>query len=144
MKKLLSILTFTFILFCCFTFGACCNYSKIEKALTDNGYSVIEGNSVASQIQKESTVYVDAHLFDNVKALTTVVVFEFKSTEDMKKFFTDSETLQGIINDVDFELSKKDFYDDLVQKGYANGNCLVVAIGDDDITVYQIIKNLKV
>ncbi len=115
---------------------ACSSYNKIEKALEKIGYAKIESSQEAEDMEKESEVAVTMHVFSNkdslslteIGKLNTVIVMEFKSTDEMKAYYEDSNTLQGFIEDIKKDGSAKEFYDSLVEKGYANKNCLVISI----------------
>ena len=39
--------------------------------------------------------------------------------------YKESDTLKGFIKDVKDDGSAQEFYNSLVEKGYANGNCLI-------------------
>ncbi len=108
-------------------------YGKIETALGKIGYTKVESSQEADGVTQESDVPVTVHIFsnaENIKAteilmLNVVMVFEFKTTDDMMELYKDSDTLKGFVSDVKADGTAKEFYDSLVEKGYANGNCMV-------------------
>ena len=133
MKAMILVVMSVFVAICCI---ACTSsYGKIEKALEEAGYEKIQSNEEAEQMQTESDVAVTVHLFSNKNSiglmelakLNVVIVFEFKATEDMKEFYEESSTMQGLIKDIQEDGSAEEFYNKLVEKGYANGNCLVIS-----------------
>ena len=137
MKKLLNSVALVLLtLVLSVSLVACSSYGKVEKALKNIGYTVIESSDKADDMEEESDVAVTVHVFSNADSLSmietgklnTVIVMEFKATEDMKEFYQDSNTMQGLIEDVQEDGSAEDFYNSLVEKGYANGNCLVISI----------------
>lgn len=137
MKKIIMTLSsIAIILVLSLSLIACSSYGKIEKALEKIGYAKIESSQEAEDMEKESDVAVKMYVFSNkdslglteIGKLNTVIVMEFKSTEEMKNYYEDSNTLKGIVEDVKEDGSAKEFYDSLVEKGYANGNCLVISI----------------
>ena len=137
MKKIIMALSsIAIILVLSLSLIACSSYGKIEKALEKIGYAKIESSQEAEDMEKESDVAVKMHVFSNQDSLgltealkiNVVIVMEFKSTDEMKEYYEDSDTLQGIVEDVKEDGSAKEFYDSLVEKGYANGNCLVISI----------------
>lgn len=137
MKKLLNSVALVLLtLVLSLSLVACSSYGKVEKALNNIGYTLINSSDKADDMEKESDVAVTMHIFSNADSLSlleagklnTVIVMEFKQTEDMKKFYQDSDTMQGFIKDVKEDGSAEDFYNTLVEKGYANGNCLVISI----------------
>ena len=139
MKKTFKILSLILVFVLCFSLMACSSLSKVEKTLNNLGYAKIENSTEGEQMQEESEVVVTAHFFSNndsltaleIYKLTTVIVLEFKSTDDMIEFYNDSETLQGLMKDVEEEGSAKEFYDELQDEGFAKGNCLIIPIGLD-------------
>ena len=137
MKKIIMTLSsIAIILVLSLSLIACSSYGKIEKALEKIGYAKIESSQEAEDMEKESDVAVKMYVFSNkdslglteIGKLNTVIVMEFNSTEEMKNYYEDSNTLKGIVEDVKEDGSAKEFYDSLVEKGYANGNCLVISI----------------
>ena len=137
MKKIIMALSsIAIILVLSLSLIACSSYGKIEKALEKIGYAKIESSQEAEDMEKESDVAVKMYVFSNkdslglteIGKLNTVIVMEFNSTEEMKNYYEDSNTLKGIVEDVKEDGSAKEFYDSLVEKGYANGNCLVISI----------------
>ncbi len=138
MKKLLKIVTLTLVFVLCLFSVACSSYGKIEKALNDAGYAAIkvEDNAEAEKMKSESDIAVTIHVFSNKDTVTVaeiakinaVFVFEFNATEDMKAYYEDSATMQGLVKDVQEEGSAEEFYNDLKEKGLVNGNCLVFGV----------------
>lgn len=135
MKKLIKIVSMLLLASTFLFLVACSSFGKIEKALQEIGYAVIETDDKAEQIEEESEVAVTTYVFSNKDSLALtefakinlVFVFEFKATEDMKEFYEDSSTLQGLVEDVKEDGSAEEFYDALVEKGLAKGNCLVIS-----------------
>lgn len=137
MKKLLMTITsIALLLTLSLSLVACSSYGKIEKALQEIGYAKIESSQEAEDLEEESDVAVTMHVFSNKDSLSltealkinVVIVMEFKSTDEMKEYYEDSDTLQGLVKDVEEDGSAKEFYDSLVEKGYANKNCLVISV----------------
>jgi hypothetical protein len=137
MKKLLMTITsIALLLTLSLSLVACSSYGKIEKALEEIGYAKVESSQEAEDLEEESDVAVTMHVFSNKDSLgltealkiNVVIVMEFKSTDEMKEYYEDSDTLQGLVKDIKEDGSAKEFYDSLVEKGYANGNCLVISV----------------
>ena len=149
MKKLLKLICITLVLALCLSLTACSSYGKIEKALNGIGYTVIETNSTGEKMQEESEVAVKAHFMSNAESLsaleiakiTNVIIIEFNKTDDMLEFYNESDTLKGLVSDVKKDGTAEEFYNSLVEKGLANGNCLVLAIGLDYKNVNSAVKN---
>ena len=139
MKKTIKILSLILVFVLSFSMMACSSFGKVEKTLNELGYIEMNASEEGEQIQKESEIVVNAHFFSNAESisalelykLTTVVVFEFNSTDDMLEFYNDSETLQGLMKDIEEEGSAKEFYNELKDEGFAKGNCLIIPIGLD-------------
>ncbi len=142
MKKLTKILTLVLVIALSLTMVACSSYKKVEKALVNIGYETIQQNDTADKMKDESDVAVKMHLLS--KGISVVCVFEFKATDDMIEYYKDSNTMQGFMQDVKEDGSAKEFYDDLVEKGLAKGNCLVLCLSLNPFeakTVADAIKN---
>ena len=138
MKKSIRLLTFLLILTIAITLVGCSTFNKVDKALTEIGYEKIESNDDAKDTKKdaeESEYSITVHVYSNknnvsfaeILKVNTVMVFEFKATQDMKDYYEESDTLQGFIRDIEEDGSAEEFYNKLVEKGYANGNCLVIS-----------------
>ena len=149
MKKFLKFICITLVLTICLSLTACSSYEKIEKALNDIGYTIIQTNEAGEKMQEESDVSVKAYFMSNAESLsaleitklTNVIILEFNKTKDMLEFYNESDTLKGLVRDVNKDGSFKDFYNSLVEKGYAKGNCLVLAIGLGYADVNNAVKN---
>ncbi len=137
MKRLLKSISLLFVVALTLVFLASCStYGKVKNALEDIGYTeATEQNADADAMKKETDVALEMHLFTNANSvpvaeaykINLVIVFEFDATEDMKEFYNDSETLQGFVKDVQKDGTAQAFYEDLVEKGFANGNCLIIS-----------------
>ena len=137
MKKLTKLLTVLICIVTCASLMACSSYSSVKATLEDIGYQVVQneedGDDRADTMQEESEVAVKAYVFSNKDSLglleilkyNVVIVFEFNSTKEMLEFYEDSDTLQGLLKDIKDDGTAEEFYNDLVDKGYAKGNCLV-------------------
>ncbi len=145
MKKLAKILTVALALVLCVTMFACSSYGKVERALANIGYEKIESDKDAEKMESESEIAVTTHVFSNKDSLAlteaykinVVIVFEFEATDEMKEFYADSETMQGFVKDVKDDGTAEEFYNALVEKGLANGNCLVISVNPlayEDVT----------
>lgn len=139
MKKTIKILSLILVFVLCFSMMACASFGSVEKTLNELGYIEMNASEEGEQMQEESEIPVTPHFFSNAESisalelykLTTVVVFEFKSTDDMIEFYKDSDTLQGLLKDIEEEGSAKEFYNELRDEGFAKGNCLIIPIGLD-------------
>lgn len=135
MKKIfVKIIALALIAVCAMSFAACSSYGALEKAFTDAGYTrseKIEGTAkdIEAFCEKDN-IAVTAHAFAKTSSLTTdvVLILEFKSTDDMKKLYDDSETVKGFVKDVVSNEDAKEFYKTLEEAGYAKGNCLVLSV----------------
>lgn len=135
MKKLTKLLTVLICVVTCASLMACSSYSSVKATLEDIGYALVESaeDTEAEDMQEESEVAVKAYVFSNKDSLglleilkyNVVIVFEFNSTKEMLEFYEDSDTLQGLLQDIKDDGTAEEFYNDLVDKGYAKGNCLV-------------------
>ena len=147
MKKFSKILAFVLVVCMAVCMMACSTYGKVEKAFINEGYTVCgtENNSTAESMEKDcedNDIAVKVHLLR--KDFHFVMIFEFNATDDMIEFYKESNTAQGIMKDIEEDVSAKEFYNMLVEKGYANGNCLVLpvlALGNTFDNILNIVKN---
>ena len=119
MKKLGKVLVSVLCLaLCVFTLVGCNSYGSVLKAFEKEGFKESETVSniftdITKDLEKDEIVMTPHAL---TKGLTcTVLIIEFKSTDDMKKAVEESATLKG--------LSK-----DLSESDYINGNCMFVPV----------------
>ena len=119
MKKLGKVLVSVLCLaLCVFTLVGCNSYGSVLKAFEEEGFKESETVSniftdITKDLEKDEIVMTPHAL---TKGLTcTVLIIEFKSTDDMKKAVEESATLKGLLKD----LSESD---------YINGNCMFVPV----------------
>ncbi len=137
MKKLAKTLTLVLLVaVLALSLVACgSSYKKIEKALVAEGYAVIETTDEYKQMQEDSEVPVTIHLLSNKDSLkltdalklNVVMVLEFKTTDKMVEFYQENEEFQALLQDIKDDGTAEEFYNKLVEKGLANGNCMVVS-----------------
>lgn len=151
MKKTTRILTFILLaVLCLVTLTSCGKYNALRKAFEEEGYEenqTVEG--VAADIKKEiekDEVTVNVHILTNTSATLkpSVMIIEFKATEDLVNAYKDSSTMQGLVKDVQNSEDVKAVYQSLVDAGHAKGNCLCIPLSlvyYKDIT--DIVKSVK-
>ena len=155
MKKLVKLLALSLVLVFALSLGACgSSYGKVEKALLNNNFQVntsleSKTNAIKSELEKKDLV-IEIHGFYKEDSQSggfsrvNVYVIEFKSTDDLASAIEKSATLKGILTDIASSEDAKALYNSLVEKGYANGNCLVfcTALGSEHRNeVKKIVKN---
>lgn len=136
--SLLLVLVFSLFL------TACSKYSALEKAFKNKGYSVNE--TLAEQSKKieeelkenDKDMVVKLHLLTKDGSLSSALIIEFNSTEDMVKAYEDSETIKGFVKDVKNNEDAQKVYEALQDSGYAKGNCLVIPLSIVPSTVSEI------
>ncbi len=152
MKKLLRTTTLLIVLTMLLNLVACSSLGKVQKALEDKGYAIVENEeNDASKEAKDDERVTNFHVFTNKDSLsladayklTLVVVTEFKATDDLIDYYKDSETMQGIIADIKEDGTAEQIYNDLKEAGLACGNCLITPIGLDAENVLNAIKELN-
>ena len=152
MKKLLKIGTLLLAVAMLFNLVACSSFGKVQKALEDVGYQIVENKETdASTEAEESEKVVNVHIFTNgnsisaleIYKLTLVTVIEFKSTKELVEYFKESNTLQGIVQDLEEDGSIEEIYNELKDEGFACGNCLIIPLGLDAETVLEAIDELN-
>ena len=130
------------------------NARRINKAFSWNKgfkeYFAVKAlpNPVILQILKEEGCGVDCSSLTELMLSEVCgfsgsdIMFSSNQTpvEDMKKAYEDSNTMQGLIKDIQKNDDAKAFYDALVEAGYANGNCLVFPLS---VLQSEFIKEVK-
>lgn len=132
MKKLSVVLALCIIVVIAMGLTACSSYNALKKAFEDAGYTESETlEAIAEDIREEAeseSLAITVHGMSKIDGLSTtfVLIVEFKSVEDMKKMFDESETVKGIIKDVQSNEDAKELQKTLENSGFAKGNCLVL------------------
>ncbi|MGM9645773.1 MAG: hypothetical protein ACI3XS_03700 [Eubacteriales bacterium] len=112
---------------------SCSSFSKIKRNFEDAGYKVVENDDEANTITaelEEGNISCTAHLFQKKGDILTynALVLEFKSDEDLNKALSESETLKGLVKD-------------LQNSKLVNGNCLLIPLSptkaDEMISVFN-------
>ena len=152
MKKFLKTTTLLMVLTMLLNLVACSSFGKVQKALEDKGYAIVENEeNDASKEAKDDERVTNFYVFTNKDSLslaealklTVVVVTEFKATDDLIDYYKDSKTMQGIVADIKEDGTAEQIYSDLKEAGLACGNCLIIPIGFDAENVLNAIKELN-
>ena len=152
MKKFLKTTTLLMVLTMLLNLVACSSLGKVQKALEDKGYAIVENEeNAASKEAKDDERVTNFYVFTNKDSLslanalklTVVVVTEFKATDDLIDYYKDSETMQGIVADIKEDGTAEQLYNYLKEAGLACGNCLITPIGFDAENVLNAIKELN-
>ena len=144
MKKLTRVLALVLLVAAAATLLVSCNkYPALKKAFEKEGYtesSTMEGifSDVKKALEKEE-LSVNLHVMTK-GGVNSALIIEFKATEDMKKAYDDSATIQGLIKDVSANEDAQAFVKALEDAGYAKGNCLVLSLFSE---VQSIVKSVK-
>ena len=151
MKKLVKLSALLLAITMLFTLAACSFFNEVKTTLEEAGYEIVqnEENNVTEEAEEDERV-TNLHVFTNgnsltaleVYKLTTVVVIEFKATEELIQYFKDSDTLQGLVTDIQEDGTADEIYAELKAKGFAHRNCIIVPIGLDATRVLDLIKAL--
>jgi cell division protein YceG involved in septum cleavage len=115
LKKLIYIvLGFFSVIF----LSGCSSFTGVRNDFENAGYTYSEdAKEYIDELMEdfeEKDVIVTPHVF--TKELNIAIVLEFSSTKELDKQIKESETLQGLLKD----LQKSD---------YVRGNCLLIPIG---------------
>lgn len=133
MKKLAKILSLVLVLaMATLALVGCSSYSSLKKAFEAKGYTENEklekvAESIKEELEKDDLA-VTLHLMTKENGLTSALIIEFNSTEDMKKAYDDSETIKGLVKDISSNEDVAAFQKAMEDAGYAKGNCLVVPL----------------
>ena len=128
--------------------GCGSSYNALKKAFEKAGYTESENlESIAETIKEDAekdSLAVTVHGMSKVDGLQSnfVMIIEFNSTEDMKKLYDESNTIQGLVKDIEENENAKEFKDALEEAGFAKGNCLVISknlLAMNEVT--NIVKN---
>jgi len=148
MKKFAMIVSILLVAVLSVAMVGCSSYGSLKKAFEKEGYEeVTELEEYAESVKKEAEkddLEVTLHAMKKVDGLksTLVLIVEFKATEDMKKFYEDSETVKGFVKDVTDNEDVKAWQEAMENAGYAKGNCLVFTVNPLSINdVTNIVKN---
>lgn len=137
MKKSMKILSLVLVLvMAVLSLASCSKYGALKSAFEKAGYEEnTKLEDEAAEIQKElekDNLVVTLHLMTKsgglTAGITSALIIEFQSTEDMKKAYEDSETIKGLVKDISTNEDVKQFQKLLEDAGYAKGNCLVVPL----------------
>ena len=121
MKKTVKIVSMALLLVAVMVMlVSCSSFKKIKGNFEDAGYALVENNDEANTITaelEEGNISCTAHLFQKKGDLLTyhALILEFKSDEDLNKALSESETLKGLVKD-------------LQNSELVNGNCLLVPL----------------
>ncbi len=105
-------------------------YADIRSAFEKAGYTenqTLEGLSqtIKQELDKKEFA-VEIHLLS--KGLTSALVVEFKSTQEMVEAYESSETIKGFVKDISDSEDINAVYNSLKDAGYAKDNCLVIPL----------------
>lgn len=151
MKTITKILSLMLVLTLSISMMACSSYGKVEKALAELGYAVVEGDEADKQFSdyEDMESVTDVHVLSKtvdvglVDIPFYVVVLEFKSTDELVEAYKESSnTFQGIIEDINENEDAKELYNQLQENGFVCGNCMILAISLD-LDVYEKIAELN-
>ena len=131
MKKILKLLALSVLTFViCFSSIACSSYSKLEKTIKNLGYEKARATDIVKEEENDAAVNVKIHVFKK-GLIAKVWIVEFNDIEDIKTFVLESDTAQMWIENINEDGTDKEYYNKLVDAGYANGNCLVIPLSID-------------
>lgn len=147
MKKTVRIFALVAALTLCLVALTACSdkYGALKSAFEEEGFKenqVVEG--VAEQIKQDlekQELEVNIHVL--TKGVDAVAIIEFTATEELAQAIKDSNTLQGFIKDVQESEDANEFYNKLVEAGYAKGNCLCIPLTVKASTMTEIVKSVK-
>ena len=150
MKKSMKILSLVLVLvMAVLSLASCSKYNALKSAFEKKDY--VENTDLEGTTKKvqEDNLAVNLHLMTKKGSLTSALIIEFKSTEDMKKAYDDSETIKGLVKDISSNEDAKEFQKALEDTGYAKGNCLILPIAlsltpaKDIAEIKDIVKSVK-
>ena len=107
-------------------------YGDIRAAFEKEGYSEnqsLESTSKAIKEELEKKDFaVEIHLLTKSNKITSALVVEFKSTQEMVEAYESSATIRGLVKDIADSEDVNAVYNALKDAGYAKDNCLVIPL----------------
>ena len=107
-------------------------YGDIRAAFEKEGYSEnqsLESTSKAIKEELEKKDFaVEIHLLTKSNKITSALVVEFKSTQEMVEAYESSATIRDLVKDIADSEDVNAVYNALKDAGYAKDNCLVIPL----------------
>lgn len=107
-------------------------YGDIRAAFEKEGYSENQSLESASKAIKEELekkdFAVEIHLLTKSNKITSALVVEFKSTQEMVEAYESSATIRDLVKDIADSEDVNAVYNALKDAGYAKDNCLVIPL----------------
>lgn len=135
MKKLSKLCAVALLVVMALSLVACgTTYPKIKSAFENAGYTESKDVEEANKSFYSYTgtdgkdVVLTAHALVKDGGISTALILEFKATDDMIQYYKDNKMVRDAVKDVTEDEDAKAFYNALVEKGYANGNCMLVPL----------------
>lgn len=136
MKKIVRATAFVlvFVMIAVMLVSCGSKYTALQKAFAESGY---EENTKFTEIAdlikaelEEEEYAVELHMLTKTEGIIppSVLIIEFKSTKELAKAYEESETMQGIVKDIEDSEDIDKIYAELEKAGYACGNCLCMPI----------------
>ena len=124
-------------------FSACSGskFAAIKSSYEEAGYTESESlkeyqSQIEAAMDEEYEKSCTVHLFTKANGLLDMgvaIIFEFTTTKAMEDAVNGSETLKGLLKDLD----NAGILDDLQKSDYVNGNCvLILALGSDTVSTF--------
>lgn len=144
MKTITKILSLMLIFTLSISMMACSSYGKVEKALTDLGYAVVENSDQGEQYKDDENI-TNVYIFEKSAIIGKkyVTVLEFKSTEKLVEYFNESDTLKGLVSDLSKNEDLKAMHAKLEEYGLACDNCLIFSFSTDSLDIMAKIAELN-
>lgn len=144
MKKVLLVMM---ILVLALSFVACggSSYGKIKEAFEKEGYSesadLESAMTSLKEALEEEEFSINVHYLYKVAAGGGAFIIEFNSTDDMKKAMAENTEFKTQVEGLVTSDEAKELYDEAVDAGIVNGNCLCIPFGLAPNTYIEIFKN---
>lgn len=143
MKKVL--LTLVVLMLAVALVGCGSSYGKIKSAFEKEGYSESQNlESFMTSIKEsleEDDVAINVHYLYKLAAGGGAFIVEFNATEDLKKSLAENEELRTQVKGLVESDEAQDLYQNAVDAGIVNGNCVCIPFGLAPNTYIEIFKN---
>ncbi|MGM9664533.1 MAG: hypothetical protein ACI3XF_06810 [Eubacteriales bacterium] len=152
MKKTVRFLSMVLVFVMVATMLTSCGskYPALEKAFMEKDYEVNAtftsvADSIKAELEKEEYA-VELHMLTKTSGVIppSVLIIEFKTTQEMVEAYNESATIQGLVQDISENEDVNEVYSALEKAGYACGNCLCVPLAILSINeITNIVKSVS-
>ncbi len=125
--------------------GCSSKYNSLKKAFEEEGYTENEkldeiSEEIKAELEKDE-LEVEIHLLS--KTLSSAIIVEFNSTDDLVKAFKENEDLRDAVEDIKDNEDVQKIYEELEEAGVVCGNCFIIPISLNPKEITDIVKSAQ-